>query len=311
MKLRLLFLLVALSLAAAACGGEGFVVIDAPDDKQTVELGEDGTYGVGWVERTLRVRGDRTVQTDIFLPLETVDRTAEGPFPVVVGIQGGLVDQDGYRWLYRHIASRGYVVLAPHHPTKLAIFQSGNGAEVLQAARTLAERTSGPVAGMLDDERAMAIGHSLGGVVAAKNWLYAPQHFSHLGLLASYPAPWENYDREASRDEDEVLSIIGSEDDRTEDPPRKSKEGLDRIEEPGTYAVIDGMNHYQWGALPSTGNLRNDGTQLIDTDVARQRALVMFDAFLERFSGGEGALLDDPAMWPDGVSTWSEYKGAN
>lgn len=296
-------------LVGAGCGGDTILVLDVAG-QQSGELGEPGPYGVGWIERPLRVRPDASVETDIYVPL-TADKTvAPGPFPPVVGIQGGLVDQAAYRWLYVHIASRGFVVIAPHHPGRVAIFSVGNAAGALRAIRRLSAQSSGRLQDVIAaDRRALVLGHSLGGVVAAKNWLYEPENFSHLALLASYPAAFETYERSPDPNGDAALSIIGSRDARTEDPVRKAKEGVDRLEQPTTFAIVEGMNHYQWGDLPRSGELRQDASPNIDTPLARARALVLLDAFLQTYRGGEDiALLRSPSEWPRGVVPWDAWQ---
>jgi dienelactone hydrolase len=294
---------------AVACGGDDLAVIDAPDDSSG-SLGEEGAYGVGWVERRFRVRVDQTVQADVYVPMTSTEEVAEGPFPLVVGIQGGGVEPKAYRWLYRHITSRGFVVLAPHHPGDLPIFATGNASEVVQALRRWSRRSSGPLEGMVDGRRSAILGHSLGGVVAAKNWLYEPESFSDLVLLASYPAESEDYRRKPSPDGDRVLSIIGGRDARSDDAVGKAHRGIERIREPSTFAVVEGMNHYQWGDLPSQSQLANDAAPTIDTNDARRRALPLIDAFLQRYADRGAELLDTPEDWPRGVVTWEEWRRA-
>lgn len=309
----------AATVALTACADDGFVVIDPPaDDPATpgdsTPFGERGSWGVGLIERSFRVRVDEVVDGDIYLPLASLDRTADGPFPVVVSVHGGLVAPEQYRWLNAHVASRGFVVIAPHSASDLAIFQTGNGKELLEVVRELSERGDGPLAGMLDEGPAVAMGHSLGGVVAAKLWLYAPEEFSHLALLASYPADFEDYERKRApqRDGDAVLSIIGSRDARTEDPVRLAREGFERIDEAldvtGTFAIVEGMNHYQWGDLSSADTLRRDKAPTIDDEVARRRSMTIVDAFLAGVRSERPDLLDEPADWPEGVVTWERYR---
>lgn len=304
--LELVAALVLVAGGAASCGGDDLVVLDAPEDEPGI-LGEDGEYGVGWVQRRFRVRVDETVRADVFVPMTSSSDVAEGPFPAVVGIQGGRVDPSAYRWLYVHAASRGFVVIAPHHAAQLAIFQTGNAGEVLEAVRRYSDGTAGPLEGVVGDGRALVMGHSLGGVVAAKNWLYESDSFSHLAMFAGYPAESEDFDRSPSPSGDEILSVIGGRDERNENAVQKAKEGLERFEEPGTFAVVEGMNHYQWGDLPSTSQLSRDAAPTVDTEVARARFLPLFDAFLARFNGGDPGLLDRTDQWPEGVVPWEDW----
>jgi len=291
----------------AGCGGEEVFVIDAPGGSGAV--GEDGPYGVGWVQRRFRVRVDESIEADVFVPMESSTRVADGPFPTVVGIQGGRVPSEAYRWMYRHVASRGFVVIAPRHAAQLAIFETGNAPETLAAVRRHSERTSGPLEAMVDDRRALVMGHSLGGVVAAKNWLYQPEMFSHLAMFASYAAESEDFERSVSGKEDRILSVIGGRDERSDNAVRKARTGVERFEAPATFGIVEGMNHYQWGDLPTTGQLSKDAPSTVDTEVARRRFLPLLDAFLRGFTGKDESLLGRPDDWPEGVVTWEAWQG--
>jgi hypothetical protein len=239
----------------------------------------------------------------------STEKVADGPFPLVVGIQGGGVEPKAYRWLYRHIASRGFVVLTPSQPGDLPIFATGNASGVVRALRRWSRQTSGPLSGTIDNQLAAILGHSLGGVVAAKNWLYEPESFSELVLLASYPVESEDYRRRSSPKGDTVLSIIGGRDERRNNVVENAYDGVERIREPSTFAVIEGMNHYQSGNVPSRSQLARDAAPSVDTDDTRHRALSMIDAFLERFAGRSEQLLDRPEDWLQGVLTWEEWRG--
>ncbi len=148
-----------------------------------------------------------------------------------------------------------------------------------------------------------------GGVVAAKNWLYEPESFSELVLLASYPAESEDYRRRPSPYGDRVLSIIGGRDERSDNAVESAYQGIERIREPSTFAVIEGMNHYQLGGSSTPSQLARDAAPNVDTNDARRRAIPLVDAFLQRDAGRDEELLDRPEDWPEGVLTWEEWSG--
>ena len=310
-------LLIALAVSTTACVEKSYVVVDVPERTDNSEesddpnYGNDGRFGAAWLERRFRVRVDEQVRTDVYLPLADSDRLANGPFPVIVGIQGGNVSPDAYRWLYAHLATRGFVVLAPEHPADLAIASVGNGSEVLRAARARAETGGGPLAGRLDSGRAVAIGHSLGGVVAAKQWLYESDEFSRLVLLASYPASGDDFGAGPRPDGDAVLSLVGGDDKRLTVDIAEAYRRIQPTDAPTTFAVIDGMNHYQWGDLPSTDQLRQDGPPAVDTETARDRALYLLDAFLDDYRGETVPILEATPLWPDGLSSYGEWQEAD
>jgi pimeloyl-ACP methyl ester carboxylesterase len=256
---------------------------------------------VGLLERTFRVRVDDTVDVEISIPLDADGEPADGAFPAVVFVHGGLVDVERYRWLTTHIASRGFVVLAPRHALDLAIFETSNTLDALARLRGASARDSGPLAGLVDERPALTTGHSLGGVVAGKAYLRDPGQVRYLAMLASVPAGGDDFtDRETG--DGRILSITGSRDRSL--LPDRAAEGVEQMREgdaPVTFAVVEGMNHYQWTEAPSASDLDGDGTPTIDTETARRRALVLLDALLEIHAGRDSALLDEPSRWPEGV----------
>lgn len=284
-----------------------FATACAEPDLEVLRVSEpsrdsDGPYGVGFVERDFRVRVDETVTTDIYLPLEPAERhAANRASPVVLSLHGGLVSPRQYRWLNMHIASRGYVVLAPHHALELAIFEQGNALDVLEAARHASRRRGDLLYERLAEGPGLAVGHSLGGVVAAHSWLEAPADISHLILLASEPNEADAVQR---RDDQSafVLSLTGERDGLID--PDRVAEGARRFEVPTSVAVVDGMNHFQFVENPTASQRDEDGRATVDTERARRLVLQMVDEVLKSYSTGEDDFWRDPTMWPEGVSAY-------
>ncbi len=278
------------------CSASPLVLRDA-DPSATGALGEDGRYGVLLVERRVRVRVDDGVDVDVLRPLEADGTPARGR-PVVLLVQGGLVSRDRYRWLGEHLASRGFLVIAPSHALDLAFFEQGNALDVLGTLRTAARRPGDSLAGALGEGPAAIVGHSLGGVVGAGLWDAAPDRLSHLVLLASYPQGSTLARRATGR----ALSIVGSADARVSEA--QAGQGVRALETSGapvTFAVIEGMNHMQVADRVSAEEAAAAGVATIDTDSARARVQWLIDALLLDLESGASGALDDPSRWPAGV----------
>jgi predicted dienelactone hydrolase len=268
------------------------------DDARTGVFGEDGAFGALLVEHTFRVRGDRGLDADIVAPtVDDVD-VADGPFAPVLLVQGGAVSVERYHWLAQHIASRGFVVVAPHHALDLAFFSQGDGLDALRALSRLSDDDDSALAGRVARAPALAIGHSLGGVVASNAFAEDTGGVTHLVLLAAVPNPGVDVGRTDGR----VLSVAGGNDGLI--PVDEVVEGAAEFAATTTVAVVEGMTHFQLTDEPTDENLRREGTRAdVDTDVARRRALTLVDAMLADLEGDvlAAAVLDDPARWPEGV----------
>ncbi len=96
----------------------------------------------------------------------------EGDYPLVIVSPGFLLGRTKYVWLTEHLASHGFVVIAPEHHEQLdealtdfyrsSILRPQDITEVLDYVDTQVE-DSGLFAGLIDTEQVAVMGHSLGG----------------------------------------------------------------------------------------------------------------------------------------------------
>jgi pimeloyl-ACP methyl ester carboxylesterase len=288
-------LLLCAVMLVCGCVETDWQSVDPPAYAQNID--ELGDYEVVRMERRYRVRVDETVKTRIFAPARA-NEPIEGDFPVVLFGHGGAVTPDRYDWLCAHMASRGFVVLAPHHTLNLPIFARGNLLDVTHTARRAAEAANDPLHGVIGGGRVAAIGHSLGGVVAGYAWLDYPEKVSHLGLLASYPSGADRKSRLAPpvSDSEFVLSIIGSDDGLLE--VDKAADELDPIDAPHALAVVEGMNHFQFTDGVTSGEARRDAEANIETQRARQLVLYLVDGWLDDFANNNDTRLRHTEEWP-------------
>lgn len=251
-----------------------------------------GPYGVGRTTWRVPVRVTESAVAEVHVPLDADGRVAEGPFPVVVFVHGGLVPLERYRWFSEHVTTRGYVALAVSHPSDLAIFAQGTSDEALRALRERASNPEDPLFGAVDPDAPAAIaGHSLGGVVAARSFIAAPDDFATVGIIASFPAPWDDLTERAG---DPVLSIVG-ENDGSADLTRV-EEAILAQPDPRLYAIVAGMNHYDWADDVTEDELARDGERGRDVDVARIDAMRVIDTWLDAWMRDQ----------PDAQQDWFE-----
>jgi len=295
------------ALLSVGCTDQGTEVFPADASIMTpTPLGERGPFGVLRLERRVRVRVDATEQVEVLVPIDQAGEPLTRA-PAVVFIHGGLVGADRYRWLTEHIASRGFVVVAPAHVLDLAFFEQGNGVDALAAVRALSASGDPVLGGAITEDDSVFIGHSLGGVVAARAWLEQPEEVTHAILLSSEPAPADDLtEREGLPGR--VLTLTGSDDGLQ--PPEDAKRGADQLAESGapvTFAIVEGMNHFQLTEDPQPSELERDNEPSVTEEVARSRTLFLVDALLDEFVTRNVDVLEDPTMWPDGVQTYEAW----
>lgn len=268
-------------------------LLQAPDTTRSGALGEAGPFGALLSQRSLRVRGDRIVDVDVIAATDDGEGPKQGAVPVLM-VQGGSVPVERYHWLAEHLATRGAVVIAPHFLADLAFFDQGDAADALAAARDRSDDPDDVLAGVLAPIPALAVGHSLGGVVAAGAF-ESDGDIGALALLASYPDPGSTPTRRDGR----VLAIGGE------------RDGLITIDEliernalfaaPVVAAEVLGLTHFQLTDDPTDENLANEGTTGEDLALVRQRALFLLDALLADVAGSTDDVLADATRWPEGV----------
>jgi len=144
---------------ATRTGGDDLVVkawypAEVPDTSDAIE------YGV-----TLKLPG-MPAEPVPFLGRAHADATPEeGRYPLVVFSHGFVLNPEWYHPLVEHLASRGFVVLAPEHvesdwaPDVVA----ASVARPLDVSDTIDFAETGPLASIIDAERVAVMGHSYGG----------------------------------------------------------------------------------------------------------------------------------------------------
>lgn len=275
-----------LTLTLAGCADESFEIVAGAADEG------DEAYGVGHLTRHVPVRVDEVVRTDLYVPTSG-EWPASGPFRVAVLAQGGNVAAERYAWIGEFLARRGVISIVPHFQGRLAFFSQGDVADVLETVRAEADDPGDLLHGRIARGRAVSIGHSLGGVVVSGAWLSQPSRFEHTVILASFPAAFEDYERDGP-DGDRIVSIVGGEDPRVS--VEQAREPLEKIDARSTVVLVEGVTHFQFANGLEEGEDRDDGTPGVDLDEAHRRIGFVLQTLFD-----EPARLDDPDTWPEGV----------
>lgn len=273
---------------ASACSPVGApALLVWPDPERDGQEGREGPYGAAVVTLTLQARVTEILPTSVVYPADAEQNPAVETAPVVVLLHGGFVAPERYFWLASHLATRGYVSVLPEAELLLAITQPGNGPIALQGLRDEAARP-GPLFGLVvADGPAAVMGHSLGGVMAARHWVQDDQ-LDLLVELASYPTSTDPVEAQIGRP---VLSIVGSTDNAVQD----AVDGFARFPGPGGLYVIDGMNHFAWTDDATSRELGRDGALTRPIDEVRLDALRIVDAYLDVYlTAADSAALDGP-----------------
>jgi len=264
------------ALATAACGPATPSLSVSPSSSRDGRDGADGPYGAARLSLTTQARVSERVDYEVTFPSDADGKLARGgPFGTVVLVSGGLVAPARYRWLSDHLATRGYVVISPTFVLDLAFFQPGNVRAAVRGARVAASTAGHPLEGAIrSDAKVVAIGHSLGGVVATWEWL--DQSYDGIVLLASFQA-----DRSAliGGDGRRVVMLSGTEDRRVNQQDLLA--GFAAFRAPKFFGLVNGMNHYDWTDNATSAELSTDGASIRPRESTRRDALRVIDALTD------------------------------
>jgi predicted dienelactone hydrolase len=128
---------------------------------------------------------------------------SEGPYPLVILSPGFSFGASTYAWLAEHLASYGFVVIAPEHQEHLdpanELWRSAieRPQDILSVLAYVDEQTAdgGVFDGLINAERVAVIGHSYGGytsLAAAGAQINTPEFKSHCedASASNHPAAW-------------------------------------------------------------------------------------------------------------------------
>jgi hypothetical protein len=236
----------------------------AYDAERTGLAGADGPWGV----RRRTVLYDDP-PTDVFSPVDEAGEAADvaAARATVVLLQGGSVVPERYHWLAEHLTSRGATVLVPHHGLDLPAFDDTAGLRALEAVIA---------AGDVDADAPVGFaGHSLGGVVAARQWA-DDDSIVGLALLASYPdddTPVE--DRTAGA----MVAIVGTADGKV--TQNQVEAGATRFNIENAVVVVEGLTHYDWTDTPYQSEVDADGSSPQSRTDVRRVAQYALDGWVD------------------------------
>ena len=241
------------------------------------------------IERSLRVRGDRSVDVEIVAATTTEGLSPASDLDPVLLIHGGAAPASRYRWLAAHLASRGAVVVSPRFLFDLAFFADADADDALAAVRDLSRDRDDELSGVVADARATIVGHSLGAVVASAVF-ERDTSIDTAVLMSGYPDPASTPTRTDGR----VVAIHGEQDGLVDEADVAA--GVRAFRAQAIGVAVAGLTHYQLTDDPTESELAREGTTGDQIDVARARALFVVDAAREQPS-----LAQTPSLWPSGL----------
>ncbi|MBX2801264.1 MAG: alpha/beta hydrolase [Myxococcales bacterium] len=257
-----------------------------PDPAREGTAGQLGPFGVEVRELAVQARVTEVVDADVVYPVQDGSHARDAP--VVVFLHGGFVPPVRYRWLAVHLASRGLVTLMPRAELDLALLQAGNGALALDALRDAAQADEPLLDLVASDGPAAVMGHSLGGVTAARQWV-GDDSLDLLVMLAAFPADADPVEDQGDRP---VLAVSG-----TTDESLLPDDFVTRSQRYSTASIwlVEGLNHYGWTDDATSGELGRDGPLEGELGDLRTRALALLDAHLDvALADADPTLLDGP-----------------
>ncbi len=170
---------------------------------------QDGDYKVEFLQqifvdasRATQANNDyagdtkRELKTNIWLPVGDSDE----PHPLIIYSHGFSSNNDAARVTNAHLASHGYVVMAPNFPLTntfapgepLAVDvanQPGDVSFVIDQAIELSKAADGPLSGKIDAARIAAIGISMGGLTSTVAALHPLDNDSRIRAAISIAGP--------------------------------------------------------------------------------------------------------------------------
>jgi pimeloyl-ACP methyl ester carboxylesterase len=283
----------ALGLLTLAAVGVGCTptpeLLLTPDSARRAGPGADGPDGAVLFRREVRVRGDRVVEVDVVAAADDDGQALPGQQPVLF-VHGGAAPPPRYRWIAKHLASRGHVVVLPRFIFDIALFAEANVEGSLDAVRALSAGGDPDLGGVVAAGDAVVMGHSLGAVVAAGAFERTPA-LKGLVMLSGYPDPAST----PTRRDGFAVSIHGERDGLVD--VQQVVDGVAALQVDAVGAVVAGLTHYQLTDDPTPAELAREGTTGDDLAVVRQRALFLMDAAVE-----DPLLAFDASRWIDGVT---------
>jgi predicted dienelactone hydrolase len=273
-----------ISVTACSPSGPGAVTV-APSPARDGRDGADGPFGASRVTVLTQARVYERVTIEVTFPSDATGnlRRDRAPFPTVVFAAGGLVTSARYRWIADHIATRGFVVVAPDYTLDLAIASPDNTNAALLAVRRAAQTAGHTLEGAIrSDGKVAAMGHSLGSVIAT--WQWADYNYDGVVLIAGLPADGSRLERRAGS---RVLSITGSQDGSALLPD--VTRGFLSFSRPRMLAVVEGMNHYDWTDGATAANLARDMPSTRPQSATRRDGMRVIDTYLDAVLRGDAA----------------------
>ncbi|MEM9005295.1 MAG: chlorophyllase [Cyanobacteria bacterium P01_F01_bin.86] len=122
---------------------------------------------------TTSIPGDGDL-ADIYFPVLSTSSSSDDLLPIALFLQGANVDKSEYSVFASTVASYGFAVVVPNHPSDVfaplgvpdGLFaEQAQIDDVLSYVRSENSNSDSPINGILDPDKLVLLGHSFGGIV--------------------------------------------------------------------------------------------------------------------------------------------------
>ena len=260
-----------------------------------------GPYEAGWTSATLNREG-RTLNTIIYYPSfvegsETQIDTLHGPYQPIAFGHGFLMQNNYYISHFKHLASYGFVVIAPQFPDNNHLQLAYDLIYCVNYIKTQNANSSSRFFNLIDVTKAGLSGHSMGGGAS----LLASANDSTITVTAPLAAAETNPSAIDLMDQIEgVVYLISAQNDGITPPPQHQIPMYNNANPVKALPLIKGANHTKfmdtriWDWTDPNGYLT--ATQQLAT--TRKYLVSIFNLFLKedtsyfKYSFGELAQND-------------------
>ena len=249
--------------------------------------------------------------TDIFFPVTSNSHLSQQKFPIALLLPGSRVDTSQYSDFAKIVASYGFTVVVPEHIRSLPDFGfTGLLPEAAQVSAVLefmlAENSNpdSPIAGTLDIDNLVLLGHSFGGAVGlsaidnscifplCEGQFQRPQQLRAGAFFGTSTLIGAGEFFPVNNQGIPVALVVGSQDGLI--APELTQVDYDSIQEPPKALItVDGANHYGITNINNPPGARTDpNNPALEQDRAIETIARWSAIFLRAYALDDGGAFD-------------------
>lgn len=216
--------------------------------------------------------------TDIYYPVINNQGNFKNAFPIVLLLQGALVDKADYSNVASLVAQHGFIVVVPNHErmvsapngqiVKALASEQQQIIDIITFFRTENQNPNSPIAGLINSNKLGLMGHSFGGYVGlaaiqnrcipnicSGSFERPPELMAGIFYGANFKEPPTSNHFPAINNDNIPTALINGSLDQVADI-QKAQSTYDQIQNPPkSLIIIEGANHY---GITNQDNLERD-----------------------------------------------------